>query len=140
MEWGPVTGLVHGAGLLADRLIVDKTDEQFDRVIRAKAGGLRNALDLIVDDEPTLICVFSSIAASSGNAGQCDYAVANEIVERIAADWRDAHPQCLVKAIAWEPWHGGMVGPGTSRSLRRAEHPADPARRRRPRRVRRRAG
>ena len=125
-QWGQVTGLVHGAGILADRLIVDKTDEQFDRVIRAKVDGLRNALDLIGADEPTLVCVFSSVAASSGNAGQCDYAVANEIVERIAVDWRDEHPRCLVKAIAWGPWHGGMVGPELAAVFRERNIPLIP--------------
>ncbi|OSC64292.1 hypothetical protein B5181_20760, partial [Streptomyces sp. 4F] len=29
--WGPVTGIVHGAGVLADKRILDKTDEQFER-------------------------------------------------------------------------------------------------------------
>ncbi|HEY3868122.1 MAG TPA: SDR family NAD(P)-dependent oxidoreductase [Actinocrinis sp.] len=109
--WGSVTAVVHGAGVLADRLIADKTDEQFDRVVRAKVDGLRNLLTLVGADEPAAVCVFSSVAASEGNAGQCDYAVANEIAERIAADWRAGHPRCLVKAIAWGPWDGGMVGP-----------------------------
>ena len=110
-EWGPVTGVVHGAGVLADRLVVDKTDEQFDRVLRVKAEGFRNVLELVGDDEPALVCVFSSVAASAGNSGQCDYAAANEIAERLALDWRARHPACVVRAIAWGPWSGGMVGP-----------------------------
>lgn len=109
--WGPVTGLVHGAGVLADRLVADKTDEQFDHVMRVKVDGLRNLLDAIADDEPALVCAFSSIVVSAGNAGQTDYAAANEIVEQMALDWRARHPRCLVKAIAWGPWAGGMVTP-----------------------------
>ncbi|MBR7839676.1 SDR family NAD(P)-dependent oxidoreductase, partial [Actinospica durhamensis] len=109
-EWGAVTGVVHGAGVLADRLVVDKTDEQFDRVLRVKAEGFRNLLELVGADEPALVAVFSSVAASAGNSGQCDYAAANEIAERLAVDWRARHPACVVKAIAWGPWSGGMVG------------------------------
>jgi NAD(P)-dependent dehydrogenase (short-subunit alcohol dehydrogenase family) len=108
-EWGPVTGLVHGAGVLADRLVDDKTDEQFDRVMRVKVRGFRNLLDLVGDDDPSFVCVFSSVVVSAGNAGQCDYAAANEIVERMALEWSAGHPRCLVKAIAWGPWRGGMV-------------------------------
>ncbi|WP_157436674.1 SDR family NAD(P)-dependent oxidoreductase [Actinospica robiniae] len=109
-EWGPITGIVHGAGVLADRLVVDKTDEQFDRVLRAKAQGLENLLELVDGaDKPALVCVFSSVAVSAGNSGQCDYAAANEIAERLAEQWRLRHPACLVKAIAWGPWSGGMV-------------------------------
>lgn len=110
-EWGPITGIVHGAGVLADRLVVDKTDEQFDRVLRTKARGLENVLELVEADNPALVCVFSSVAVSAGNAGQCDYAAANEIAERSAEQWRARHPACLVKAIAWGPWSGGMVSP-----------------------------
>src|SRR5262249_36265769 len=39
--WGPVTGIVHGAGILADKFLVDKTTEQFDRVFDTKVNGLR---------------------------------------------------------------------------------------------------
>jgi NAD(P)-dependent dehydrogenase (short-subunit alcohol dehydrogenase family) len=109
--WGPVTGLVHGAGVLADRLIADKTDEQFEQVMRVKVRGFQNLLDLLAADDPELVCAFSSVVVSAGNAGQCDYAAANEIVERMALDWRSRHPRCLVKAIAWGPWSGGMVSP-----------------------------
>lgn len=107
--WGPVTGLVHGAGVLADRLVADKTDEQFDRVMDVKVRGLRNLFDAVAADEPSLVCVFSSVVVSAGNAGQSDYAAANEIVEQMALDWRAQHPRCLVKAIGWGPWAGGMV-------------------------------
>lgn len=118
-EWGPITGVVHGAGVLADRLIGDKTDEQFERVMRVKATGFRNLLDLVgAVDDPALVCAFSSVVVSTGNAGQCDYAAANEIVERIALDWRAQHPDCLAKAIAWGPWRGGMVTAGLGEAFR----------------------
>jgi hypothetical protein len=52
------------------------------------------------------------VVVSTGNAGQCDYAAANEIAEQIALEWRAQHPGSpLVKAIAWGPWNGGMVSP-----------------------------
>ena len=109
-EWGPITGVVHGAGVLADRLVGDKTDEQFDRVMRVKATGFSNLLDLVdAADDLDLVCAFSSVVVSTGNAGQCDYAAANEVVERITLDWRAQHRDCLTKAIAWGPWQGGMV-------------------------------
>jgi len=31
-----LTGFVHGAGVIADKLIVDKTEEQFDMVFKTK--------------------------------------------------------------------------------------------------------
>jgi NAD(P)-dependent dehydrogenase (short-subunit alcohol dehydrogenase family) len=41
LAWGAIDGVVHGAGVLADRLIADQTDEQFLRVFRTKVGGTR---------------------------------------------------------------------------------------------------
>ncbi|MDP6885255.1 MAG: SDR family oxidoreductase, partial [Rhodospirillales bacterium] len=35
-EWGPIRGLVHGAGVLADRKIAEQTDAQFDLVWNTK--------------------------------------------------------------------------------------------------------
>lgn len=110
-EWGPIGGAVHGAGVLADRLVADKTDENFERVMRVKAQGFANLLDLVEPDDPKLVCVFSSVVVSAGNPGQSDYAAANEIVERHAERWQTRHPDCTVRAIAWGPWNGGMVNP-----------------------------
>ena len=44
-EWGPIRGLVHGAGVLSDALLGKKTDAQFDRVFDTKVLGLRGLLD-----------------------------------------------------------------------------------------------
>ena len=41
---GPITGIIHGAGVLEDRLIIDKTSDQFERVYDTKVIGLNNLL------------------------------------------------------------------------------------------------
>jgi NAD(P)-dependent dehydrogenase (short-subunit alcohol dehydrogenase family) len=125
-EWGPITGVVHGAGVLADRRVQDKSDEQFDRVLRVKAEGFKNLLELVEVDEPGLVCAFSSATVSAGNPGQCDYAAANEIVERLAVDWRARHPRSRVKTIAWGPWSGGMVTPELAEVFAEREVPLIP--------------
>ena len=109
-EVGPITGVVHGAGVLADRRIVDKTDDQFDAVFRTKVQGLRSLLSATAADELKLLCVFSSIAARTGNEGQADYAMANEVLNKVAVAERARRgPGCVVKSFAWGPWSGGMV-------------------------------
>ena len=111
-EWGPVTALVHGAGVLADKRIIDKTDEQFDRVFDTKVAGLRALLSATARDPLESICVFSSIAARTGNLGQCDYAMANEVLNLVAASERARRgAACAVRSIGWGPWAGGMVTP-----------------------------
>ena len=109
-SWGSITGVIHGAGALADKLIADKTDAQFAKVFRTKVVGLRALLDATADDELAFLLLFSSVAGHSGNQGQADYAMANEVLNKVAAlEQRRRGPRCLVRALGWGPWDGGMV-------------------------------
>ncbi len=118
-EWGPITALVHGAGVLADKRIEEKTDEQFDRVFDTKVGGLRALLAATANDPLKSICLFSSIAARTGNPGQSDYAMANEVLNLVAASERSRRKNpCEVHAIGWGAWDGGMVTPGLKAHFR----------------------
>lgn len=111
--WGPVTALVHGAGVLADKLIGDKTDAQYERVMRTKVQGLQALLAATAQDPLRLMILFSSVAARSGNLGQCDYAMANEVLNKVALhERRRRGAACTVRAIGWGPWDGGMVDDG----------------------------
>ena len=111
-EWGPVTGIIHGAGVLADKLIAEKTVDQFDTVFKTKIEGLRTLIEVTRNDPLKLICLFSSVAARFGNMGQCDYAMANEILNKVAAvESKKRGKDCVVKSLDWGPWDGGMVTP-----------------------------
>ncbi len=114
-ESGPVAGLVHGAGALADRRIGDKRAEDFDRVFRPKVEGLRALLDALDPGRLKLLALFSSTAAAFGNAGQSDYAMANALLDETAARLAQDRPACRVVSLAWGPWAGGMVTPELAR-------------------------
>jgi len=112
-ESGSITGLVHGAGVLADKLIAEKSDEQFDTVFDTKVRGLATLLTATSEDDLKLLCLFSSVAARTGNVGQADYAMANEILNKVAvSESANRGPGCVVKSLGWGPWAGGMVDPG----------------------------
>ncbi|WP_441288834.1 SDR family NAD(P)-dependent oxidoreductase [Sorangium sp. KYC3313] len=106
---GPVTAIVHGAGVLADKLVAEKTAEQFERVFSTKVDGLRALLGATAGDPLKAIVLFSSVAARGGNKGQCDYAMANEVLNKVAAAEAARRPGCRVKSLGWGPWQGGMV-------------------------------
>ena len=111
-EWGPIAGLIHGAGVIADKLIAEKTDEQFAQVFATKVEGLQTLLQTTANDPLQLIALFSSVAGRAGNIGQCDYAMANETLNKIAAlEAERRQDTCRVKAFNWGPWEGGMVTP-----------------------------
>ncbi|CAB5104381.1 omega-3 polyunsaturated fatty acid synthase subunit, PfaA [Olavius algarvensis associated proteobacterium Delta 3] len=106
---GPVRGLIHGAGVLEDRLITDKTPEQFERVFSTKVDGLLTLLSALETDPLRHLVLFSSVAARFGNRGQSDYAMANEVLNKIARQEAIRRPDARVVAINWGPWDGGMV-------------------------------
>ena len=108
---GPVKGLIHGAGVLADRLIKDKTIEQFSAVYSTKVEGLRSLLAALATDELKFIALFSSSTGRFGRTGQVDYAVANEVLNKLAQQEARLRPACRVVALNWGPWDGGMVTP-----------------------------
>jgi len=108
---GPVKGLIHGAGVLADRLIKDKTIEQFTSVYSTKVDGLRSLLAAVAPDELKFIALFSSSTGRFGRVGQVDYAVANEVLNKMAQQEARLRPACRVVALNWGPWDGGMVTP-----------------------------
>ena len=112
VKHGAITGLVHGAGVLADRRIDDLTIEQFDRVYATKVGGLQNFLELLDDHELKAMILFSSTTARFGRVGQVAYACANEVLNKTAAVEARRRPNARVVAINWGPWDGGMVTPG----------------------------
>jgi hypothetical protein len=97
--------------VLADKRLAEKTADDFQRVFGAKIGGLRSLLAATADDPLNVICLFSSVAARTGNAGQADYAMANEVLNRVAHELAHTRPGCVVKSIGWGPWAGGMVTP-----------------------------
>lgn len=106
---GAVTGLIHGAGVLADKRIEHKADQDFERVYATKVTGLENLLSCVKPDQLDFLVMFSSFVGLYGNAGQADYALANEILNKSAHRLQQQYPDCRVVAIGWGPWDGGMV-------------------------------
>ena len=114
-EFGPIRGLIHGAGVLADKRIEDKTAEQFDSVWSTKVSGAQVLLAALTNDELHCLVMFSSSTARFGRVGQVDYAMANEVLNKLAQAEARRRPDCRVVAMNWGPWNGGMVTPALRR-------------------------
>ena len=119
-ELGPIRGLIHGAGVLADRKIEDQTDDQFAQVFDTKVCGLHHLLAAVEGDDLQALVLFSSSTARFGRTGQVAYASANEVLNKRAALEAAARPRCRVVSVNWGPWAGGMVTPAL-RALFEAE-------------------
>jgi NAD(P)-dependent dehydrogenase (short-subunit alcohol dehydrogenase family)/1-acyl-sn-glycerol-3-phosphate acyltransferase len=110
-RFGPITGILHGAGVLADKLIEHKSEQDFERVYVTKVEGLQTLLSSVNVNQLQHLILFSSAAGFFGNIGQADYAIANEILNKFAHEFKREHPACHVVAFDWGPWDGGMVTP-----------------------------
>jgi NAD(P)-dependent dehydrogenase (short-subunit alcohol dehydrogenase family) len=108
-QFGPPVGLIHGAGVIQDKLICDKTPESFDHVMSTKLSGALSLARLVRPEALRFAAFFSSVAGRFGNRGQGDYAAASEALNKLAI-WLDRRWPCRVVSLLWGPWSGiGMV-------------------------------
>jgi acyl transferase domain-containing protein/NAD(P)H-dependent flavin oxidoreductase YrpB (nitropropane dioxygenase family)/NAD(P)-dependent dehydrogenase (short-subunit alcohol dehydrogenase family) len=107
-EYGRLDGVIHGAGVIEDKLIEDKSPESFDRVFDTKADSAFLLSRAIKPNALKFFVLFSSVAGAFGNRGQGDYAAANEVLNSLAA-YLDGRWPGRVVAAGWGPWKKGMV-------------------------------
>jgi NAD(P)-dependent dehydrogenase (short-subunit alcohol dehydrogenase family) len=127
---GRLDGVIHGAGVLEDKLIRDKTGDSFERVVRTKLGSALTLADKLRPDAK-FVAWFASISGVAGNRGQVDYAAANDALDKLAwalCSGQEAGPQgsmtrgrgTRVVSVDWGPWAGaGMVTPELAREYAR---------------------
>ncbi|CAM3602229.1 MULTISPECIES: type I polyketide synthase [Sphingobacterium] len=107
-QYGQLDGVIHGAGLLEDKLFKQKTIHSFGRVFDTKVKPLRVLAEQLRSD-CQFVVLFSSIASVYGNKGQTDYAAANSVLDDYA-NVLNKRLKGKVISINWGPWKGaGMV-------------------------------
>ncbi|MGH7045327.1 MAG: SDR family NAD(P)-dependent oxidoreductase [Stellaceae bacterium] len=110
-SFGRLDGVIHGAGVIEDKLIRDKTPESFDRVFDTKADSAFILSQKLRPEQLKFLVFFGSMAGRFGNPGQGDYAAANEVLNKLAAQLDGRWPGRVV-SINWGPWDAeGMVLP-----------------------------
>ncbi len=108
-EYGHIDGVLHGAGLIEDKLVRDKEIHSFARVFDTKADSLFILSRKLRADSLRFLALFSSVAGRFGNVGQADYAAANEVYTKSALALNRRWPG-RVAALMWGPWESqGMV-------------------------------
>jgi NAD(P)-dependent dehydrogenase (short-subunit alcohol dehydrogenase family)/acyl carrier protein len=106
---GGIAGVIHGAGVIEDKLLRDKTPESFDRVFGTKVDSALLLSRKLDPERLKFFALYASITSRYGNRGQSDYAAANEVLSKLACDLDRKWPARVV-SIAWGPWaEVGMV-------------------------------
>lgn len=108
-KWGRIDGVLHGAGIIDDKLVKDKTLASFETVYHTKVIPAQVMANNLRPDTLKFLVLFSSIAGRFGNAGQCDYSAANEVLNKLADRLSYQWPKVHTVSINWGPWDAGMV-------------------------------
>ncbi|MFE7497549.1 SDR family NAD(P)-dependent oxidoreductase [Streptomyces albidoflavus] len=105
---GPVTGVVHAAGITGGGMLAVKDPDEAEKVLRPKITGAV-LLDELLGDEPKTFVLYSSVAAVTGQFGLADYAAANAFLDAFAHD-RDRRRAGRTVSVNWPSWAGaGMA-------------------------------
>ncbi|UXY16151.1 SDR family NAD(P)-dependent oxidoreductase [Chitiniphilus purpureus] len=114
--YGRLDGILHCAGMIADKLIARKKPAEVAQVLAPKVAGTVH-LDLASRHlDLDFLALFSSGAALMGNVGQADYAAANGFLDRYAHYRNElaarGERRGLTLSIDWPLWQeGGMPMP-----------------------------
>ena len=111
---GRIDVLLHAAGLEISKGLAKKDRAEFELVFGVKADGWFNLLRAAGDLPIGATVAFSSVAGRFGNAGQTDYAAANNMLCSIASGMRRTRPDTRGIALDWTAWGGiGMATRGS---------------------------
>ena len=110
--YGRLDLFIHGAGVIEDKLIEDKSPASFDRVFDTKVDSAFVLSRKLRADSLQGLVFFSSVSGRFGSRGQNDYAAANDVLNKMAVYLNRKWPGRIC-AINWGPWAGGgMVSSG----------------------------
>jgi acyl transferase domain-containing protein/NAD(P)H-dependent flavin oxidoreductase YrpB (nitropropane dioxygenase family) len=109
-ETSTIDGIIHGAGVIEDALIKDKSVESFHRVFNTKVQSAITLADNVHFDSLKFMFFFSSVVGRTGNSGQADYVSANEAVNKLALVLQQ-RTTARVASLMWGPWQAGMAPP-----------------------------
>ncbi|MBD2438979.1 SDR family NAD(P)-dependent oxidoreductase [Nostoc sp. FACHB-110] len=98
----PLKGIIHAAGVIEDRLLVEHQWSLFAKVFAPKVSGAWNLHHLTQDLPLDFFVLFSSIASIMGFAGTANYTAANTFLDAIAHYRRSLNLPGL--SINWGPW------------------------------------
>jgi len=110
-RFGKINGIIHGAGIIRDALLINKKLKAAKAVLGPKVTGTVHLDEATRSESLDFFILFSSIAALTGNIGQCDYAFANSFMDHFAqlreARRIDGTRSGKTVAVNWPLWQGG---------------------------------
>lgn len=109
-DLGPITGVIHGAGLNQPRPIADVSRDMALKEIAPKLAGLWNLIGALAHAPLKLAVGMSSIIGITGMPGNAWYGFSNEALNVILHRWRKERPGLHTLAVAYSIWRDEGMG------------------------------
>jgi NAD(P)-dependent dehydrogenase (short-subunit alcohol dehydrogenase family) len=109
-SYGEINAVIHGAGVIEDSYLKDKSLESFKNVFETKVLSALTLINKLQLSSLDYLVFFSSVVARTGNAGQADYVAANEVLNKLALlSQKNVRGRSI--SLMWGPWKAGMAQP-----------------------------
>lgn len=107
VKYKKINGIFHTAGVIRDSFIVNKTKREIEEVFQSKVNGTLCITNKILKEDLDFLVLFSSVS-TLGSSGQCDYAFANNFMNKYAKSLKKDGVKNIF-SISWPIWeNGGM--------------------------------
>lgn len=107
---GPITALLHGAGMNTPKLIAAMNEADIMQTLAPKVQGLKYILSALRPEQLRLLVTFGSVIARTGMRGEADYALANDWLADLTETFQVDHPSCRCLCLEWSVWAGIGMG------------------------------
>jgi enediyne polyketide synthase len=108
--YGPITGIIHGAGANEPARFDQLDDAQIQATLAPKIRGFHNLIESVDTSRLRLFVSFGSVIGRVGLAGEAHYALANALLSALTDDFSRLHPHCRCLAFESSAWSGmGMA-------------------------------
>ncbi len=120
-RFGPISGLIHAAGVIDDGPLLTKSPSGIEDVFTPKIHGMKVLEEAFPDGDLEWMALFSSTSTVTAPAGQVDYVAANEFLNAYA---KSRQGQTRVTALGWGIWaEVGMAADAIARRTGTADAP-----------------
>jgi enediyne polyketide synthase len=107
---GPVTGVIHGAGLNKPRGTKKVLIEDAFQEVGPKVLGAFNLMGALEKSPPKLFAGISSIIGFTGMQGNAWYAFSNEVLDILLRKFGSEHSQTAILSVAYSIWRDEGMG------------------------------
>jgi enediyne polyketide synthase len=109
-QTGPITALLHGAGVNRPLLLEALDVPSLEATLDPKVRGFQNLVAAVDRSRLRLLVGFGSVIGRVGMRGEADYALANACLTLLVEEFQRRHPSCRCLALETSVWSGIGMG------------------------------